>query len=280
MKTETKETIEPVLNRRCRFNWAIFYLAACAACFFCNTSKALTGDVFVHDPCAIKVGSVTYAFSTGYSTPITLHKTTDPTMYAGWALLGNVPTTMPSWIGPMFTAKGLAVPDNLWSPDINFWNGKYYLYYSSSVWNTTYAVCGLATATNIEGPWTDQGLVTDVNYPIDPHVTWSNNIPYLSWGSFTGPGIYVAQIDPATGFLSTSNATITRIATGIEGVSIVPSGGYFYLFGSKGACCQGVNSTYYTVLARSASITGPYADRNGVSMTNGGGTTVLSTNGN
>lgn len=201
-------------------------------------------------------------------------------MYGGWTRIGNVPSAMPSWIGPMFTAKGLATPDNLWAPDINYWNGTYYLYYAASVWGTNYAVCGLATATNIEGPWTDRGLVMDVNYPIDTHITWSNNTPYISWGSWTGSGIYMRQIDPSTGKLSTANTTMTRIAADVEGVSIVPYGGYFYMFACKGNCCNGVNSTYYTVLARASNVTGPYLDQNGVAMTSGGGTTILTRSGN
>ncbi len=53
------------------------------------------------------------------------------------------------------------------------------------------------------------------------------------------------------------------------------NGGYYYLWGSKGTCCGGVNSTYYTVIGRSASITGPFLDQSGVDMLNGGGTTIL-----
>ena len=48
-----------------------------------------------------------------------------------------------------------------------------------------------------------------------------------------------------------------------------------YLLGSRGLCCSGVNSTYYTVVGRSTSITGPYLDENGVDLNSGGGTTIL-----
>ena len=50
----------------------------------------------------------------------------------------------------------------------------------------------------------------------------------------------------------------------------------YYLFASKGACCQGANSTYRIVVGRSASITGPYVDKAGVAMMSGGGTVLAS----
>ncbi len=65
-----------------------------------------------------------------------------------------------------------------------------------------------------------------------------------------------------------------KIATGIENAAILPYNGYYYMFGSKGLCCSGVNSTYYTIVARADSITGPYYDANGTAMTSSGGTMI------
>ena len=44
-------------------------------------------------------------------------------------------------------------------------------------------------------------------------------------------------------------------------------------------CCRGAPSTYRIMVGRSSSVTGPYLDRNGVAMTNGGGTQVLAGHG-
>lgn len=82
-------------------------------------------------------------------------------------------------------------------------------------------------------------------------------------------------LNNSTGKLSTTDHNLWKIATGIENPTIILNGGYYYLFGSKGSCCSGVNSTYYTVVGRSASITGPYLDKNGTNMASGGGSTVL-----
>ena len=242
-------------------------------------AAALTGDLRMHDPSVIRVGACYYGFSTGFeggpgNGSVTIRKTCDPTLYGGWTYVGTVWNSVPSWI----TARLGRTPPNIWAPDINYFNGKYHLYYAASIWGqSTLAVTGLLTATNIEGPWTDAGQVTDVNYPIDPNVAWSGSTAYIMWGSWNG--IYLHVLDPATGKLSTTDHNLWKIATGIENATVTWNGGYFYLLGSRGSCCSGVNSTYYTVMGRSTSITGPYLDRNGVNLANGGGTTILTGSG-
>lgn len=44
------------------------------------------------------------------------------------------------------------------------------------------------------------------------------------------------------------------------------SDGYFYLFASTGTCCEGIKSTYTTVVGRSENLFGPYLDKTGLSM--------------
>ncbi len=233
----------------------------------------LSGDTNVHDPCVFRVGSTTYAFSTGPT--IRIRKTTDASMKSGWTYVGYVWNTQPAWISQRLGAT----PPDIWAPDVNYWNGKYYLYYSASiVGQGLTATMGLMTATNIEGPWTDQGEVTYTNYPIDANIEWVGSTPYVTWGSWNG--IYMHEIDPLTGKLSTTNTTLTKIASGIEAATIMQDGGYFYLMGSKGLCCSGVNSTYYTVVGRSTNIRGPYIAANGTAMNSGGGTKILTGYGN
>ena len=62
----------------------------------------------------------------------------------------------------------------------------------------------------------------------------------------------------------------------IEGAFIVQRNGKWYLFASFDQCCQGASSTYNVRVGRSDSLTGPYVDRDGVPMTQGGGTLILS----
>lgn len=53
-------------------------------------------------------------------------------------------------------------------------------------------------------------------------------------------------------------------------------GAYFYLFVSFDFCCRGVESDYNIRVGRSESVTGPYIDRDGKAMLDGGGTLLLS----
>src|SRR6185295_1668224 len=66
----------------------------------------------------------------------------------------------------------------------------------------------------------------------------------------------------------------------IEAASILHNGSFYYLFVSFDTCCQGVNSTYRTMVGRSSSLTGPYTAQNGTAMMSGGATQLLARNGN
>jgi arabinan endo-1,5-alpha-L-arabinosidase len=61
----------------------------------------------------------------------------------------------------------------------------------------------------------------------------------------------------------------------IEAPFIVRHDGYWYLFVSFDLCCRGANSTYKVMVGRSRRVTGPYVDRAGRPMTEGGGTLVI-----
>ena len=54
-----------------------------------------------------------------------------------------------------------------------------------------------------------------------------------------------------------------------EAPYILKRGDYYYLFCSTGTCCDGLNSTYTTVVARSTSLFGPYVNAEGKSMLEG-----------
>jgi arabinan endo-1,5-alpha-L-arabinosidase len=70
------------------------------------------------------------------------------------------------------------------------------------------------------------------------------------------------------------NHSIASRSGGIEAPTIIYRKGYYYLFTSIGKCCDGTNSTYKIVYGRSANIAGPYVDKNGTNMMNGGGTVL------
>ncbi|MET0357776.1 MAG: family 43 glycosylhydrolase [Cellvibrio sp.] len=173
-----------------------------------------------------------------------------------------------------------------WAPDISRFNGKTNVFYCVSTFGSTKSAIGLAQASSMSaGDWVDKGIILSSNAgasinAIDPaFVTSSSGVPYLTYGSF-GNGIYITKLDSST-LKPTGNAY--RLATysgGIEGGNIVYNGGYYYLFASKDRCCAGASSTYKIVYGRSSSITGPYLDKSGVDMKNGGGTVFESSDSN
>ena len=90
------------------------------------------------------------------------------------------------------------------------------------------------------------------------------------------------RLDPETGKLSKSDTTLYSLASrrpldppAVEAPFIVRRGSYYYLFVSFDICCRGKESTYKIMVGRSANIMGPYADKDGKPMMEGGGTLVL-----
>ena len=61
----------------------------------------------------------------------------------------------------------------------------------------------------------------------------------------------------------------------IEAHFIMKRGDWYYLFVSWDYCCRGAKSNYRVAVGRSRTVDGPYVDKQGVSMTNGGGTLIL-----
>ena len=102
---------------------------------------------------------------------------------------------------------------------------------------------------------------------------------WLVFGSFWS-GIKMVRLDPATGLRSAEDERIHSLASrrrpgAVEAPVIIRRDGYYYLFVSFDFCCRGVESTYYTVVGRSRDPTGPYVDRDGRAMMEGGGFLVL-----
>lgn len=171
-------------------------------------------------------------------------------------------TNWPSWINNYVSG----FTGCFWAPDIIKVGSKYYLYYSCAGSGTAAAI-GLTTATDLRGPWTDQGMVYAGNNAIDPAIYYDGTQMWMVWGNWV-EGIDICELDPTTG--KRKNSTKTKLVTGqVEGPYLIKNGSYYYLFYQRGLCCQGVNSTYFIVVARSTSITGPYTDERVFLSTNG-----------
>lgn len=96
---------------------------------------------------------------------------------------------------------------------------------------------------------------------------------WLSYGTYFG-FIRLIELDPLTGKRKEGNKA-QDIAIDCEATDLVYRDGWYYLLGTHGTCCDGINSTYNIVVGRSRSVTGPYVDNIGRDMLAGGGKMVV-----
>jgi arabinan endo-1,5-alpha-L-arabinosidase len=244
------------------------------------TAKTVTGTVPSHDPSTIiKSGINYYDFTTGAYIPMAYSSA-----LTGWTYTTPVFTSIPSWIASY--VPGFV--DTFWAPDIAWFNSRWNLYYSCSTFGSATSAIGLVTSPAISvsagTTWTDRGVVvsssssSDVN-AIDPSILVDGSNVYMAYGSFHA-GIGVIQINTSTGKTIGSKTIVAGGSSASwEAPCLIKEGSYYYMFANRGACCQGVNSTYYIVVGRSTSPFGPFVDKSGVALTAGGGTTVLKTTG-
>ncbi len=275
--------------------------------------RAVSGNgSFVHDPYMLRDSAGTYWL---YGSHQTLSTSTDLNTFTrytnctaaqkgGYATCPPIGPDFPSWSG-LQTPKGANGGANteLWAPSLMVVNGTYYQYYAipyaPNPDSTAKAVIGVATSSAPQGPWTDKGIVTrSWNSTMTPPAgftkTTDNAIDpapfrdasgnwWMTWGSWND-GLHLMQLDPATGRQSTTNTTVYTIArrgspvSMVEGPFIYYYNGYYYFFAPINVCCS-PDTAYRTIVGRSTSVTGPYVDRGGVPLMNGGGTILLSTHG-
>ena len=96
---------------------------------------------------------------------------------------------------------------------------------------------------------------------------------WVSYGTYFGT-IRLIELDPKTGFRVSGNKE-KDIAIDCEATDLIYRNGWYYLLGTHGTCCDGVNSTYNIVVGRSRSVEGPYIDNVGRDMYHGGGRMVV-----
>lgn len=120
--------------------------------------------------------------------------------------------------------------------------------------------------------WSEDGDDCDA---IDPGLLLDPQTGRLwcSYGTYFGY-IRLVELDPKTGKRVEGNEAI-NIAIDCEATDLIYRDGWYYLLGTHGTCCDGVNSTYNIVVGRSRSVTGPYIDNVGREMLKGGGRMVI-----
>ncbi len=236
----------------------------------------------IHDPSTVaeESGGV-WTLCTGHGVPI-LKREAD----GRWKREAVIFRDYPAWHRQEVPAnKG-----HLWAPDIIRIKDRWFVYYSVSSFGSNESAIGLASGKTLDPSskdfgWKDEGMVirsrkNDRFNAIDPALILDKGRLWMSFGSFWD-GIFLIELDPKTGLRKKAEDPPLRLAMHqeIEAPFIHKHGGYYYLFVNWGKCCRGVDSTYEIRAGRAKKITGPYLDREGVDMKEGGGTPVLSTDG-
>lgn len=277
-----------------------FYARALAVgALLCSSLIAHAKQVDVHDPVMTREGDTWYLFSTGPG--ITIYSSKDR---VNWKYSDRAFATKPTWaktVSPTFDG-------HLWAPDIIQHNNQFYLYYSVSAFGKNTSAIGVTVnkTLNPKSPdygWEDKGIVIesvpnrDAWNAIDPAIIVDEQgTAWMSFGSFwSGLKIFKLNADwtrPAEPQVWHSIAKRDQVTANNAGTSsnagpgeieapfILKKGDYYYLFASWGLCCKGANSTYHLVVGRSKNVTGPYVDRAGKDMNEGGGSLLIKGNKN
>lgn len=259
------------------------------AVLFCNKLRAQVSIISVHDPVIIQQDSIYHIFCTGRGIS---HWSSTDLMH--WQKEKPIFDTLP-WAVQEITG----FKNHIWAPDISYYKGRYYLYYSISTFGKNNSAIGLATNVTLNTKdsnykWIDHGKVfrsyagKDRFNAIDPNfITDEKGSPWLSFGSFWS-GIKLIQLNADGTSINHNNNNICSIASrsskdypmvdstkndgAIEAPFIYKKNQYYYLFTSLDLCCRGERSTYKIAIGRSKNITGPYLDKQGIDMLHGGGT--------
>ena len=247
----------------------------------------LQGDLSpIHDPSIIRQGNMYYVFATNRFQQKLLPIFCSPNLEQ-WKFCGNVFDAVPDW-----ALREIPGARGIWAPDVSFVDGEYRLYYAVSTFGGNHSVIGLATNKTLDSAcseyhWVDQGLVVrstkddDFN-AIDPaYIRDAKGNDWIAFGSFWS-GIRMRRLDHKSGKLMTNDSTLYSLASrrpmepaAIEAPAVIRHDGKYYLFVSFDLCCRGKESTYKIMVGRSEKVTGPYYDRDGKSMMEGGGTLLL-----
>ena len=281
-----------------RILFSILLLVPCATSL-AQGQRRMTREAFqtetpmVHDPVMAYEDSTYHIFATGVGIQ---HMTSRDRRT--WTVLPQpVMTVIPQWAHD--SVPGFR--NHVWAPDVIRWHDRWWLAYSCSTFGKNGSAIGLLSCRSLSRPvWNDEGCIVtsrekrDNWNAIDPcFVIDGDDQPWLVWGSFWD-GIQLARLDTTMHLVAGEQpCTIARRygpnanpaepnptskfagPNAIEAPFVMHHDGYYYLFVSWDYCCRGSKSTYRVAVGRSRNVAGPYLDRNGRDMLQGGGTLLI-----
>jgi len=281
---------EIVMSRRhIALGLPLLALAAGAGAQTPSVDARMTGWITsLHDPVMIREKGLWHVFgSGGWEGAGLMSWRTSPDLIH-WTNNGAVFDALPAWTGRIAGATCC------WAPDISYVDGRFQLYYAVSTGGSMRSAIGLATSKTLDKTspdygWTDHGLVLETHpgdgyNAIDPNFFEdATGRRWLAFGSYWS-GLKLVALDPGTGKPRPGDTGLHSLAyrpapdgadNAIEASFLYRHGGWYYLFASYDHCCQKDQSNYYVACGRSKSVTGPYVDRDGRSLMDGYGTSVV-----
>jgi arabinan endo-1,5-alpha-L-arabinosidase len=241
-------------------------------------NSGLWGPYNLHDPSIIKFDDAFYIYSTdvmygGTAQAGIMRRTSIDLvqwLYKGW-VFDEIPEEAYNHI---VNQGGTA--STIWAPYALVVGNQIRLYYSVSVFGRSISAIGMATSDSPYGPWEDQGIVLSTTQSssvnaIDPAVIVDaqSGQHWMSYGSYWS-GIYIVELDPATGKRLAPNDLGKRIAArtafgmAIEGGEILfnPELNEYFLFVSY----DWLEDSYNVRVGRSNAPDGPFIDYFGNDM--------------
>ena len=246
-----------------------------------RTTDFTSDTLMVHDPVMAYCHDTYHVFSTGRG----IQHATSKDMKTWTLHVEPTLSLIPKWAHD--SVPGFR--DHVWAPDIIKYRDRWWIAYSCSTFGKNTSAIGLMSTRDLTpgAIWNDEGPLVcsregrdnwnaiDANFVID-----DNDRPWLVFGSFWD-GIQIVPLD-STMHISNpkEQKTIARRypekkENPVEAPFIFKHGSYYYLFVSWDYCCKGMDSTYKVVVGRSRKVDGPYFDRDGKDMAQGGGTLVI-----
>ncbi len=240
----------------------------------------------VHDPSVLKVDDTYYVFGSHLAAA----KTKD---FMQWDLVASGVSAQ----NPLFDdvleeleeTFDWAQTDTLWAADvIQLGDGRFYMYYNACKGDSPRSAMGVAVADQVEGPYTDQGIILKSGmwgqpsedgtiyeprvHPnvVDPDVFYDKDGKlWMVYGSYSG-GIFILEMDEATGKPLPGQGYGKKLLGGnhsrIEGPFVLysPEATFYYLFLSFGGL--DARGAYNIRVARAERPDGPYYDAEGTDM--------------
>jgi arabinan endo-1,5-alpha-L-arabinosidase len=229
------------------------------------------GEIEITDPALFRWDDRYWVFSTGAG--IAVHSSPD---LVNFGVEAPVFAQNPAWI-----AQTLPQVTDLWCPELRVFGGLIHLYYAASTFSSGKSCIGHATTTSLDVPFVDHGPIVcaslgstkDSYDAVDPAVLLNGpDDPWLVFGSW-GDGIHLIGLDKAGNRRDNQMVTLaTRPADNpaIQAAFLYRWRDDYYLFASFDS-----GNAHTLHVGRSQHLSGPYEDREGNPMLQGGGTLVL-----